>query len=40
MPITLTRAKIDEIFDDSAELEILLLPSYNTIDILLLVNVF
>ena len=40
MPITLTRAKIDEIFYESAELEILLLPSYNTISIHLLVNIF
>ena len=40
VPITLTRAKIDEIFYESAELEILLLPSYNTISIHLLVNIF
>ena len=40
MPITLTKAKIDERFDDSAELEILLLPSYYTIYIHLLVNIF
>ena len=40
VPITLTKAKIDERFDDSAELEILLLPSYYTIYIHLLVNIF
>ena len=40
MPIALTKAKIDERFDDIAELEILLLPSYYTIYIHLLVNIF